>query len=260
VLWLTRAGLACGDDAIRILSFPASPPTVEQAQDAVNPDGNGIVIQLLIVELRGDIQRALKEAGFRESASGNHNLSGTGLRRERDSQTVNALLKIMSAHAEVDVLSRPQVRTLIGQSANIQVGTAPPRIPYLVRTGTKSFELREAASGTPLGITINLTPRAGDDSEQIEISPLQISTTTLDGREQIPGLDLDVGKPIVSTRTLETSITLIDGAEASAITLPGPPGRQPILFLTARRMKRTAGSLQRPAETQPLQVEKKGAR
>jgi len=46
--------------------------------------------------------------------------------------------------------------------------------------------------------------------------------TTLDGREPIAGVDLDIGKPIVSTRTLETSMTVVNGADPSGIVLPAP--------------------------------------
>ncbi len=241
VFWLGQAGLARADDAPRIHSAPAPRPVAEQVAEAVEPEGAPVLMQLLIVELRGDIPRALKEAGFRESAAGSRYVSGMGHRTDRDAENVSALLKTLAAHTEVDILSRPQVRTLMGQSASIQVGALPPRVQYLVRTGAKSFELREAAGVAPLGITIHLTARPGDDPEQVEISPLKISTTTLDGREPIPGLDLDVGKPIVSTRTLETSITLVEGSEVNGIVLPGPPGRQPVLFLSIRRAKATPG-------------------
>jgi len=75
-----------------------------------------------------------------------------------------------------------------------------------------------------------------ENSEQIEISPLKVSTTTIDGRQPILGIDLDVGKPIISTRKLETSIRVTDGGETSGIVLPGPPGRHAILFLSVRRL------------------------
>jgi hypothetical protein len=88
-----------------------------------------------------------------------------------------------------------------------------------------------------LGLKVDLTPRAvPSDPELINIAPLKISFTTVDGREPIPGVDLEIGKPVISTRTLETSFTLVDGGDAIGIVLPGPEGRQPILFLTVHRV------------------------
>jgi hypothetical protein len=213
---------------------------VEQAPESSPAEGEQILMKLVIIEVRGDVPRALKEAGFRETAAGHRyvSLAGDG------ADQLATLLKTLALHAEIDILSRPHVRTLTGQAASIQVmQELPEQIPYLVRTGAKSFELRETARGTNLGISIQLTAQAGDDAGQIEISPLKIATTTLDGRERIPGLDLEAGKPIISTRTLETTISVADGAEINGIAVPGPPGRQPVLFLSALRVKEARGEV-----------------
>jgi hypothetical protein len=85
---------------------------------------------------------------------------------------------------------------------------------------------------------MDLTPRAvPSEPRLINLSPLKISITTLDGREPVPGVDLEIGKPFVSTRTLETSLTLFDGPDATGIVLPGPEGRQPVLLITAQRVR-----------------------
>lgn len=232
--WFAQAGLLRGDDAPPDRTAP--PPVLADPTEPAETEGDQILMTLLVVEMRGDVPLALKRAGFRESAAGNRYDSGPGQRTGGDPESLSSMLRIAATYAEVDILSRPQIRALLGQSAKVHIGAEQPRISYLVRTGTKSFEVRESAGESPLGLTIDLTARAVDDSDKIEISPLSISTTTLDGREPVPGLDLDVGKPIVSTRTLKTSMTLVDGADSSGIALPGPPGRQPVLFLSVRRV------------------------
>src|SRR5262249_37847929 len=129
-----------------------------------------------------------------------------------------------------------------GQAASVQIGTEVARpLQYLVRTGARTFELREFAGAPALGISIQMTAQAGDAAGQIEISPLKVTMTTMDGRERVPGLELEVGKPIISTRSLETTMTVIDGSEVNGIAMPGPAGRQPVLFLSARRVKETPG-------------------
>jgi hypothetical protein len=98
--------------------------------------------------------------------------------------------------------------------------------------------LKESVADARLGIRIQLTvrPVAGQD-DKLSVSPIKISMTTLDGREPIEGVDLDIGKPIVSTRTLETSMTVVNGAEPSGIVLPAPAGRQPVLFVSVQRVR-----------------------
>ncbi|HEY3969745.1 MAG TPA: hypothetical protein VGM05_34695 [Planctomycetaceae bacterium] len=215
------------------------PATAKSDAEADVDAADQILMNLLIVELRGNVQRALKEADFHEAPGGHRYTSATGRSSGAGSDWQSMQLNSMKAYAEVDVLSRPQVRSLLGQSAEIQVSGGVPEIAYLVRTGKKTFELKEAVAQPKLGIAIHLTAQAvAEDSDQIEISPLTIATTTFDGREPIPGFDLDVGKPIISTRKLETSITLTDGGETSGIMLPGPTGRQPILFISVRRVSK----------------------
>ncbi len=215
-------------------------PAAVNSDADVDPDvADQILINVFVVELRGNVQRALKEADFHESPGGHRYTSATGRSSGHGSDWLAQRLEVMKAYAEIDVLSRPQVRSLLGQSAEIQVSGGVPEIAYLVRTGKKTFELKEAVVQPTLGISIHLTAQAvAEDSERIEISPLTIATTTFDGREPIPGVDLDVGKPIISTRRLETSITLTDGGETSGIVLPGPTGRQPILFISVRRVSK----------------------
>ncbi len=196
-----------------------------------------IQMELLVVELRGNVQRALKEADFHESPGSHRYASAADHAWGGESKWLAKELETMKAYAEIEILSRPHIRAPLGQPAEVQVSCGTPQIAYLVRTGKKTFELREAAAQPALGLMIKLTAQvAAEDSGRIEISPLAISTTTFDGREPIPGIDLDVGKPILSTRKLETSITVTDAAETSGIVLPGPSGRQAILFLRVRRV------------------------
>lgn len=209
-----------------------------------------IEMDLLVVELRGNVQRALKEADFHEAPGGHRYISATGSSSGRESDWLKSQLQTMKTYADVEVLSRPHVKSPLGQAAEIQVSCEPPQIAYLVRTGDKTFELREAAAQPTLGVTISLTAQSdAENPGQIEILPLKASTTTFDGREPVPGVDLDIGKPIISTRSLETSIRMTDGGETSGIVLPGPSGRNAVLFLRVRRAaKEEAQTLPNPTE------------
>jgi hypothetical protein len=61
--------------------------------------------------------------------------------------------------------------------------------------------------------------------------------TTLDRREKIDGLDLDVGGPIVSTRKLETSATVKLGHVYETV-IPSPPQKVALLLLRVERVDR----------------------
>lgn len=203
-------------------------------QDGEPDPADQVILQLLVIEVQGDTQPALREAGVMRgseirpvSASGTTTDEGHG-------DALNQWLRTLAEHCRVDVLSRPQVRAWFGLSASFEIVNSPQNVAYLVRTGERSFELKEMVPETPLGIRVTLTPqRVTGESEKIEIAPLHVSITTIDGRESLTGLDADVGKPIVSTRSLQSSLTLVHG-QPSMVLLPGPPGRQAILFLTAR--------------------------
>jgi len=222
---------------------PKAPPSasVSRADRKIEPAL--VQVRLWLVELRGDAKRALKEAGF--SAVGR----SEGRRRDTELiETGPGILDLLKQNADaLDVLGAPTITADSGQANSIEVSTSPVQIPYFVRTGQKTFELKESAADAQLGIRIQLTvrPVAGQD-DKLSVSPIRISMTTLDGREPIAGVDLDVGKPIVSTRTLETSMTLVNGAEPSGIVLPGPAGRQPVLFVSVQRVRQP-----RPGEILP---------
>jgi hypothetical protein len=211
-----------------LASVPNGPDTVE--------------VDLQIWQVFGDEQRALKEAGFRE-VGGLLRLGGGDERKHNGvPNTVDRQLQLLRPHAErlTGVMS-PGIKLRLGRVAGLQMGLGVTnnQLSYLVRTGEKTFELQHlsADAQNTLGLKIDLTPRAvPSDPELINIAPLKISFTTVDGREPIPGVDLEIGKPVISTRTLETSFTLVDGGDAIGIVLPGPEGRQPILFLTVHRV------------------------
>jgi hypothetical protein len=228
------------------------PPAPVWVSDS-NADSNVVQLRLLLIELRGDAKRALKEAGF--------SAVGRSEGRRRDTELIEGgpgnLESLKQSADSLDVLSAPMITTEMGQASSIEVSTGSVQLPYFVRTGEKTFELKESAADGRLGIRIHLTvrPVAGQD-DKLSVSPIKISMTTLDGREPVAGVDLDIGKPIVSTRTLETSITLVNGADPSGIVLPAPAGRQPVLFVSVQRVRepRPGEIVPNPGATIPIRT------
>jgi len=212
------------------------PPAVE-SQDS----SDTVAVYLEIWEVHGDEPRALKDpgSGFRQ-VGGLLRTGGADVKkRTGHASTAEDLLKVLGRHAQLTGVTCPKLRTRFGQTTGIKMGfgVTTTQLHYMVRTGEKTFELQclPANDLNSLGLTIDLTPQAvPDDPELITVSPLKITFTTVDGHEPVPGVDLEIGKPIISTRKLETSITVADG-DAMGIVLPGPEGRQPILLITVHR-------------------------
>jgi hypothetical protein len=224
-----------------------------------NADSDRVVIEARIIELRGDVQRALKEAGFRQWGGMMRSGGSDAAKSARRTKSAAQQIELLEKYAEVTLLSVPKITSHLGQSTNIRVYTSSTtnHLPYFVRTGETTFELKYSEP-SPLGIMMDLTARsAPNERDLINIAPLKISITTLDGREPVPGVDLEIGKPFVSTRTLETSLSLFDGLDATGIVLPGPEGRQPVLLITAQRMRepRPGEPVPAPGEMVPLQKE-----
>ena len=122
-------------------------------------------------------------------------------------------------------LTAPRLACQVGQEACITVGEA---VPYLVKRddGSLVLERSEAVEG----ITIRVLVDAADE-DSVTFKTLGIKITQVVGREPIPDVPFDVGRPIV--RSVEASAALRLGTEKLAIiALPvAHPGDRPIFVL-----------------------------
>jgi hypothetical protein len=205
-------------------------------------DSDSVAIELEIWEVHGDEARALKDSGFRQ-VGGLLRVGGDGTKRGGQATSAKELLEVLSRHAQLTGVTGPKLTTRLGHRTGLKMGLGVTNfhLHYMVRTGEKTFELQSlpAEDRNSLGLAIDLTPQAvPNDPELITLSPLKITFGTVDGHEPVPGVELEIGKPIISTRKLETSIT-VEYGDAICIVLPGPEGRQPILFITVHRVGKT---------------------
>jgi len=131
------------------------------------------------------------------------------------------------------LVSAPRVALLPNSPATVQIATEQI-FTYLRPLGNGKFERKQTAR-QELGLTINLAvqPAEGDDG-YVDISPLEIRISSLDGRERVVGLeDLQVGEPIIAKRSLETTARMRLG-DTRAILLPSGPKTQAILVLRVK--------------------------
>ena len=105
---------------------------------------------------------------------------------------------------------------------------------YLEPLGDGKYQAKSTvAEELGMKVTLAVQPVEGDDT-CVELSPLEIQITALDGREPVEGLDLDVGKPIISTRSLKTTAKMKLGA-TRMIAIPSGPKTQAALLLRVKR-------------------------
>ncbi len=109
----------------------------------------------------------------------------------------------------------------------------PQSFSYLEPLGNDNFHLRRTDK-EKLGMrfTAKVEPVAGE-ADRVDTS-LEIETTTLDGREPVKGLDLDVGKPIVASRSLKTTARIVLGS-TRLIPIPSGPATEAALLLRIKR-------------------------
>jgi type II secretion system protein D len=146
----------------------------------------------------------------------NDELGFGGLVLSASSESVSVLIRALEEARRLDVLSRPQVRTLDNQPAFIQVGQRVPRIvaSNITEGGlqTNSVELENV--GLILGVTPRISPDGTVvmeiDAEKSALGPEQEGipiTVSLDGTViRAPRIDTTTAQATVSAASGETII------------------------------------------------------
>ncbi len=105
--------------------------------------------------------------------------------------------------APFTVLSAPSLICAADQATTLTIGEPTP---YLVLGPDGALRLDDGEAEIE-GVTIAVTPTI-EDSGMIEISPIVVDLRRLAGREPIPGVPFDVGRPIFETHSSSRTIRL----------------------------------------------------
>lgn len=103
----------------------------------------------------------------------------------------------------LDVLAAPRVTVRAGQEAAIRIGTTGPHYFVPTQEGTYRHMRVEEDIGTDLKVIADTVP---GDPDRAALS-LDFCLREIVGREPLPGVDLDVGPPIVHSRKVKTTVT-----------------------------------------------------
>ncbi|MAV59258.1 MAG: hypothetical protein CMG07_04825 [Candidatus Marinimicrobia bacterium] len=131
------------------------------------------------------------------SNSGYYTAGGQEI-NELISLKINALLQNTSA----EILSKPSVLVLDGRQARIQIGEQIPISKYPVTNTGNEIEIPDVEY-LPVGITLNLRPRIGEDNRQITMQVETIITET--SGEQSSSI---LSAPTITNRKVESFVRI----------------------------------------------------
>lgn len=127
------------------------------------------------------------------------------------------------------ILAAPAVTALVGQPASISVGQP---VSYLEPRGDGCLVLKQADDRVE-GISIEMVVERASEKD-VRFGRIDLKLSRVTGREPIPGIPFEVGRPIIDSRETTLGLTA-DPEKVSIIPLPQNKEDAPILvFLTAK--------------------------
>lgn len=142
---------------------------------------------------------------------GNEQLGFGGLVLSASNQNISVLIRALQETRRVEILSRPQIRTLDNQPAFIQVGQRVPRI-----IGSTVNENGQSNSVTleNVGLILGVTPRISPDGMVV----MEIDSEKSRVGPEVEGIPVAVSvdgtvirSPRVDTATAQTTVSAMDG-------------------------------------------------
>ncbi len=158
----------------------------------------------------------------------------------------------------LELISAPKVSTQAGKKAMIMSGSA---LTYFTREEDGCFRLHVTTEeDSPVespGVTVAFTPQPaeGDAASKLVELDMELSLKALAGRETIQGCaSLDVGKPILTVRTMASKVSLALGQWhlVSGHQFTGPGGEEGDFLLVLLRVQNVK-DLPVPLPTAPAQ-------
>ncbi|MCI0492702.1 MAG: hypothetical protein L0Z07_07180, partial [Planctomycetes bacterium] len=148
----------------------------------------------------------------------NSELGYGGLVLSASSENISVLLRALSDHRRLDILSRPQITTLDNQPAFVQVGE---RVPYITDVITTTFGQNNAVELVDVGLILAVTPRISPDGTIV--MEVDAQKSKLGPREEgIPIFVNLAGKEILSPKIeIIEAQTTVSAADGQTIVLGG---------------------------------------
>lgn len=152
----------------------------------------------------------------------NSDLGYGGLVLSAGSNSVNALLRALSASRKIQILSRPQIRALDSQAASVFVGQNIPTVTAF-NTNATTGVISPILTQQPTGIGMDVTPRINQDGNIViqlyayrsQLSKETVNVTT-DSRGQPVGQRITDLSNVRSTVLVPSNSTIVIGGMISS--------------------------------------------
>ncbi|MCC6353238.1 MAG: hypothetical protein IT577_05090 [Verrucomicrobiae bacterium] len=123
----------------------------------------------------------------------------------------------------LDVLSTPKVVTMAGREAMVMIGAEPPEYFVPAKDGNYRLEKADEQPGTTMRCTMQ--PVAGAPRQVL--LDLECRVVEMEGRQDLPGVKLPVGPPIMRKREVKTKVSVQLGDWLCVGGLGQSPGAGP---------------------------------
>jgi Protein of unknown function (DUF1549) len=140
----------------------------------------------------------------------------------------------------VNVLASPTLGVTKGRKAVFEL-KSPRKVEYFERRNDGLFTLKHEKLET--GVAIATTVQEVKNGN-VRLNPLSVAVTAVKGREEIEGVSLPVGKPVLTTTSISTSI-LSKLGKSSVITIDSPRGGRILISVRVRYATRAESLLQK---------------
>lgn len=142
----------------------------------------------------------------------NNDLGYGGFVFSASSESVSVLLRALAGNRRVDILSRPQIRALDNQLAEIFVGQEVPRVNGVIPSSGVGVAATPSIEQKKTGIDLNVTPRITPDRSivmQISAEKSALSTQGVDLLNNPNGSV--IRSPIIDQTVALTTVSVKDG-------------------------------------------------
>ncbi len=142
----------------------------------------------------------------------NGNLGFGGLVLSAGSESVNVLLRALSSKRKLEILSRPQIRTLDSQLGRINVGQIVPVVSGITSSGIAGQFVPQVIRDQS-GIVLNVTPRITPDDRIVMLVFAERSNYNLSSSASVTLVAAGAGtgaitSPVKDNSTVETTVSV----------------------------------------------------
>ena len=152
----------------------------------------------------------------------NGNLGFGGLVLSAGSESVNVLLRALSATRRVEILSRPQIRTLDSQLGQINVGQIVPVVSGITSSGIAG-QFVPQITRDPSGILLEVTPRITPDDRIVMQVHAERSKYDLSSTNAVTLVAAGNGSGAITSpvKDISTALTTVSVGNEQTIVLGG---------------------------------------